>query len=115
MPVNMRTHAHGQGYTDLNFLIPELVARIDYRKGPYYADEGDFASAGAADIWYAESLPNATRRADPRQLRLRAGAAAGRSPEFAGGRLVYGLELFAQRRAVGEPRRLPASINGVLR
>ena len=37
MPVNMRTHAHGQGYTDLNFLIPELVQRVDYRKGPYYA------------------------------------------------------------------------------
>ncbi len=50
MPVNMRTHAHGQGYTDLNFLIPELVARIDYKKGPYFADEGDFASAGAAHL-----------------------------------------------------------------
>ena len=50
MPVNMPTHAHGQGYTDLNFLIPELVERIDYRKGPYYAEDGDFASAGAARI-----------------------------------------------------------------
>ena len=46
MPVNMPTHAHGQGYTDLNFLIPELVERIDYRKGPYYAEDGDFSSAG---------------------------------------------------------------------
>ena len=50
MPVNMRTHAHGQGYTDLNFLSPELVGRIDYKKGPYYADEGDFASAGSAHL-----------------------------------------------------------------
>ena len=50
MPINMRTHAHGQGYTDLNFLSPELVSRIDYKKGPYYADEGDFASAGAAHL-----------------------------------------------------------------
>ena len=41
MPLNMRTHAHGQGYTDLNFLIPELVDRINYKKGPYYADEGE--------------------------------------------------------------------------
>ena len=48
MPINMRTHAHGQGYTDLNFLSPELVSQIDYKKGPYYANEGDFASAGAA-------------------------------------------------------------------
>src|SRR5579862_8693801 len=50
MPINMPSHAHGQGYTDLNWLIPELVNRIEYRKGPYYADEGDFASAGAAHI-----------------------------------------------------------------
>jgi outer membrane receptor protein involved in Fe transport len=47
MPINMPTHAHGQGYTDLNFLIPELVADLHYKKGPYYADEGDFATAGA--------------------------------------------------------------------
>lgn len=50
MPVNMRTHAHGQGYTDLNFLIPELVDRIDYRKGPYRAEDGDFSSAGTARL-----------------------------------------------------------------
>ena len=47
MPVNMPTHAHGQGYSDLNFLIPELVSDLHYKKGPYYADEGDFATAGA--------------------------------------------------------------------
>ena len=56
MPINMRTHAHGQGYTDLNFLIPELVSRIDYRKGTYYADEGDFASAGAAHLRLVDAL-----------------------------------------------------------
>jgi outer membrane cobalamin receptor len=56
MPVNMPTHGHGQGYTDLNFLIPELVQRIDYRKGPYFATHGDFASAGAADIVYRTRL-----------------------------------------------------------
>ena len=43
MPVNMPSHAHGQGYTDLNFLIPELVERMSFRKGPYFAEEGDFA------------------------------------------------------------------------
>ncbi len=47
MPVNLPSHAHGQGYSDLNFLIPELVADLHYKKGPYYADEGDFATAGA--------------------------------------------------------------------
>jgi hypothetical protein len=56
MPVNMPSHAHGQGYTDLNFLIPELVDRIGYRKGPYFASIGDFGSAGTADIQYRSSL-----------------------------------------------------------
>ncbi|WP_068875977.1 MULTISPECIES: TonB-dependent receptor [unclassified Phenylobacterium] len=46
-PVNMRTHAHGQGYLDLNFIIPELVERIAYRKGPYAAETGDFSTAGS--------------------------------------------------------------------
>ena len=48
MPVNMPSHGHGQGYSDLNFLLPELVDRIAYRKGPYFAQNGDFASAGSA-------------------------------------------------------------------
>ena len=56
MPVNMPTHGHGQGYTDLNFLLPELVQRIDYRKGPYFASNGDFSSAGSADIVYLKKL-----------------------------------------------------------
>lgn len=56
VPVNMPTHAHGQGYSDLNFLIPELLQRIDYRKGPYHAADGDFASAGAADFVYRTRL-----------------------------------------------------------
>jgi hypothetical protein len=56
VPANMPTNAHGQGYSDLNYLIPELVSRIDYRKGPYFAENGDFSSAGSADIQYRNSL-----------------------------------------------------------
>lgn len=56
MPVNLPTHAHGQGYSDLNFLIPELVSGVQYEKGPYFADQGDFATAGSANINYASSL-----------------------------------------------------------
>jgi outer membrane receptor protein involved in Fe transport len=48
VPMNLRTHGHGQGYLDVNSLIPELVDRIDFRKGPYRADIGDNALAGAA-------------------------------------------------------------------
>ena len=52
VPINMPTNAHGQGYADVNYLIPELVERIDYFKGPYFAQAGDFSAAGAADIRY---------------------------------------------------------------
>lgn len=47
VPVNLPTHGHGQGYTDLYFLIPELVESVQYRKGPYAAEDGDFAAAGS--------------------------------------------------------------------
>lgn len=50
VPINMRTHAHGQGYADLNWLIPETIGAMDVRKGPYFADEGDFASVGSIHI-----------------------------------------------------------------
>jgi hypothetical protein len=56
MPVNMRTHGHGQGYTDLNFLIPELVGKLTYKKGPYYADIGDFSGAGSAEMLTLDRL-----------------------------------------------------------
>ena len=56
MPVNLPSHGHGQGYADLNFLLPEMVAHIHYRKGPYYADEGDFSAAGAAHVHLKRSL-----------------------------------------------------------
>lgn len=57
MPVNMPTHAHGQGYSDINFMIPELIERVEYKKGTYYADEGNFSAAGSVDISYQRSLP----------------------------------------------------------
>ncbi len=57
MPVNLPTHGHGQGYADLNFLIPELVERAHYRKGPYFAEIGDFSSAGGVDFDFVRSLP----------------------------------------------------------
>ena len=56
MPVNMRTHAHGQGYADLNFLIPELIGSVNIRKGPYFADEGDFSSVGSVHVALLDSI-----------------------------------------------------------
>jgi hypothetical protein len=56
VPVNMPTGAHAHGYSDLNLLIPELVSGVQFKKGPYFADEGDFSAAGAANINYVNRL-----------------------------------------------------------
>ena len=56
VPVNMPTGAHAHGYSDLGFLIPELISGVQFKKGPYFADEGDFSAAGAANINYVNQL-----------------------------------------------------------
>jgi len=58
MPINQPTHAHGQGYTDLNFMIPELADAIIYTKGPYYAAVGDFGAVGSVDVRYRDTIPD---------------------------------------------------------
>lgn len=60
MPVNMVSHAHGQGYSDLHFLIPETIEKINFGKGPHYADHGDFNTAGFVDFRTKSSLDNST-------------------------------------------------------
>ena len=57
MPLNLPTHAHGQGYADLNIVMPELIDRIDFEKGPYFPENGDFSTVGAAHLVYADTLP----------------------------------------------------------
>jgi len=56
MPINQPTHAHGQGYTDLNFMIPELADEITYTKGPYYANVGDFGAVGSVRVGYRDTI-----------------------------------------------------------
>ena len=56
VPVNMPTHGHGQGYTDINFVVPELIESIEYSKGTYYAENGNFSAAGAANMRYRSRL-----------------------------------------------------------
>jgi TonB dependent receptor/TonB-dependent Receptor Plug Domain len=91
IPVNMPTHAHGQGWSDVNFLIPELVSGVQFKKGPYYADEGDFSTAGAANINYVNALERPL-------LRLTAGGnrfgrmLAAASPKLASGNLLVAVE-----------------------
>jgi len=92
MPVNMPTHAHGQGYADLQFLIPELVERMQYRKGPYSAGQGDFATAGAASIDYFRKLDASFIDLGIGQNGYRRALLAG-SPALGPGNLLYALEL----------------------
>lgn len=77
MPVNLRSHAHGQGYADLNFLIPELVRQVDYNKGPFFAEVGDFSAAGSAEFRQFDRLPEnfaSLTLGENRFVRLVAGA-----------------------------------------
>ena len=113
MLVNQRSHAHGQGWTDLNFLIPELASRLEYRKGPYTAAEGDFAAAGSASVVYADRLPQGVASFSAGQHGLGRSLLAA-SPEFANGRLLYALELFHNNGPFVHPDNY-RKFNGVLR
>ncbi|MDB6085778.1 MAG: tonB dependent receptor family protein [Gammaproteobacteria bacterium] len=112
MPVNMPTHAHGQGYSDLNFLIPEIAGDLHYKKGPYYADEGDFATAATARIGLVSTLPPSATLglgADGYRRGLLLGSAS-----FAGGTLLAAGEIYRN----DGPFDLPDDyhrLNGVLR
>lgn len=92
VPVNTPTGAHAHGWSDVNFLIPELVSGVQFKKGPYFADEGDFAAAGAANINYVNQLE--------RPLVSLSGGAYGwgrlfgaASPRFGDGYLLGAIEL----------------------
>lgn len=92
MPINLPTHAHGHGYTDINFLIPEFVSDIEFHKGVYSADIGDFGSAGSARIGLRKTL-------DGHLLKFEVGedgyrrAVVGLDQAFCGGSLLLGAEL----------------------
>lgn len=90
-PINFRTHGHGQGYLDLNFLIPEIMERIDFRKGPYYADVGDFSVAGAAEFKTYDTLPTNIAQATIGEHGYRRGLAAA-SVNAGGGDILVAAE-----------------------
>ena len=92
MPINQRSHAHGQGWADLNPLIPELISSVHYRKGPYYAADGDFANAGSANIFYMDKLDKGMASFGLGQNGF-ARTLIADSPKYNGGNLLYGLEL----------------------
>ncbi|HSZ08634.1 MAG TPA: TonB-dependent receptor [Steroidobacteraceae bacterium] len=91
MPVNQPTHAHGQGYTDLNFMIPELADGITYTKGPYYANIGDFGAVGSVHVSYRDTIEDQVS-ATVGTLNFQRIFAAG-STALADGHLLGALEL----------------------
>jgi hypothetical protein len=92
MPVNMPSHAHGQGYSDLNFVIPEMVNHIDYRLGVYHPEVGDFGSAGAAELHLFRRLDHPFVTTEAGQDGF-ARIAAGGSPPVGSGNLLLAGEL----------------------
>jgi hypothetical protein len=92
VPVNLPTHGHGHGYSDSNFLIPELVSGVQYSKGPYFAELGDFSVAGAANINYANTLDRFMARVGSGQDGWARALVAG-SPRVGQGHVLYALEL----------------------
>jgi outer membrane receptor protein involved in Fe transport len=92
MPVNLPTHGHGQGYADLSFLMPELVGGIQYRKGPYFADEGDFSAAGSIRIKYVNVLDRPVARLEAGQDGFLRGLFAA-SPKVGRGHLLVAAEV----------------------
>jgi hypothetical protein len=95
IPVNLPTNAHGQGYADVSFLIPELIAAVQYKKGPYHADEGDFSAAGAVSISYLNVLERPMIKLEGGELGYRR-ALATASPRLFGGNLLAGVEVFGK-------------------
>jgi Outer membrane receptor proteins, mostly Fe transport len=91
MPINLPSHGHGQGWTDLNFLIPEFVESLDYKLGVYHAEVGDFGSAGAADFHLLRTLDRPFTNVEYGVNGL-ARLAAGMSSRLGGGQLLVGGE-----------------------
>jgi hypothetical protein len=113
MPVNMPTHGHGQGYADINFLIPELIQSVNVRKGPYYADVGDFSSAGSVTIDYLNKLPKNLAEVTVGSFGYRRGVAAG-STAVGAGTMLAAIEGIKYEGPWDVPDNV-RKINGVLR
>jgi outer membrane receptor protein involved in Fe transport len=93
MPLNLPSHAHGEGYSDMNIVIPEFVERVDAEKGPYYADVGDYGSAGTAQVVFYKTLPQNFFQVDGGMYQF-ARFVFGVSQKLGKGNLLYGGEAY---------------------
>jgi hypothetical protein len=112
IPINLPTHAHGQGYSDINWLMPELVSYVEFKKGPYYADQGDFSTAGAYNLYLRDTAEPVTSfgLGDYGYDRF---FTAG-SPKIGAGHLLYGLEIYHDNGSFVKPDEYH-KFNGLLR
>ncbi|MBD5657224.1 MAG: TonB-dependent receptor plug domain-containing protein, partial [Candidatus Eremiobacteraeota bacterium] len=112
IPINMPSHAHGQGYSDINWLMPELISYVEFKKGTYYADQGDFSTAGAYNLYFKDTIPTITSFGfgDYGYDRL---FSAG-SPAVGKGHLLYALEVYHDNGTLVMPDEYH-KVNGLLR
>ena len=113
VPVNTPTGAHAHGYADVSFLIPELVSGVQFKKGPYFADEGDFSAAGAANVNYVNQLEQPLFELSGGDDGWRRAFAAA-SPRVGGGHLLGAIELHHSDGPWVRPDNYQ-KVNGVLR
>ena len=93
MPLNLPSHAHGEGYADMNIVIPEFVERVDFEKGPYYADVGNYGSAGSAHVVFFKTLPQNFFKVEGGMYGF-GRAVFGVSQKLGSGNLLYGGEVY---------------------
>ena len=93
MPLNLPSHAHGEGYSDMNIVIPEFVKRVNFEKGPYYANVGDYGSAGSAHVEYFKTLPQNFVKVEGGTYGYARGV-FGASQKLGRGSLLYGGEAY---------------------
>jgi len=93
MPLNLPSHAHGEGYADMNTVIPEFVERVDFEKGPYYADVGNYGSAGSAHLVFFKTLPQNFFKVEGGMFGYGRGV-FGASTKLGSGNLLYGFEVY---------------------
>jgi hypothetical protein len=91
MPLNLPSHAHGEGYSDMNTVIPEFVKRVEFEKGPYYANVGNFSSAANAHVEFFKTLPEDFAKIEGGSYTY-GRAVVGASYKLGAGNLLYGLE-----------------------
>ena len=111
-PINFPTHAHGQGYSDINWLLPEMVSFVEFKKGPYYADEGDFSPAGSYNLFYRNTIPNTVELSGGSNGFGRIFLAG--SPSAGTGHFLYALEAYHDDGTFDRPDNY-RRFNGVLR